>query len=288
MIEHHSWRFPVKKLLFFLIAAVSLTGLAQEQTVKETYKQSVDRWHEGRINGLKRDHGWLSLIALDCLKPGINKVAGIGMITIAGDSLVLALTPGANGMLNGKNFSTGRILPDQDKVFFGTKAVALIHRGEKYAVRVWDSETPARKNFTGIDRFPVDEQWKITAEWVPYPTPKKVVIPTVIPELTQEGIAPGIAVFTLKGKECKLEPTVEEGSDQLFFVFGDKTNGKSTYGAGRFLYTDMPKDGKVVLDFNKSYNPPCVFTDFATCPVPIPQNRMPVSVEAGEKNFKSH
>ena len=180
------------------------------------------------------------------------------------------------------------IVADKDKVLFGTKALSAIKRGDKYAVRIWDSETPALKNFTTIDRYPVAGEWRIEARWVQYQKPKEVNIPTVIPGLVQHGIAPGVAVFTRNGKEYMLEPTIEEGDDQYFFVFGDKTNGKETYGAGRFLYADQPKDGKIILDFNKSYNPPCVFTDFATCPVPTQQNRLPITIEAGEKIFQHH
>ncbi|MBP6672016.1 MAG: DUF1684 domain-containing protein, partial [Bacteroidetes bacterium] len=122
----------------------------------------------------------------------------------------------------------------------------------------------------------------------PYPVPKTIDVPTVIPGLVQKGSVPGAAVFTLNGNEYRLEPTLEEGSKELFFVFGDKTNGKETYGAGRFLYAGPPEGGVIVLDFNRSYNPPCVFSDYATCPVPTKENRLPVRIEAGEKNYKHH
>ncbi|MFA6468431.1 MAG: DUF1684 domain-containing protein [Bacteroidota bacterium] len=252
------------------------------------YKQEIDRWHERRLKGLQRDHGWLSLIALDWLKEGENPINDIGSILVNKGSITVRLKNGVNGLLNGKPFVSGPVAAETDRVIIGTKAVAVIERGGKFAVRIWDAETPARKNFTGVDRFPVVMEWKIEARWTPYSVPKKVEIPTVIPGLTQEGIAPGVAHFMLNGKEYSLEPTVEDGETEYFFVFGDKTNGKETYGAGRFLYTLPPKEGKIVLDFNKSYNPPCVFTDYATCPVPTPENRLPVRIEAGEKKYKHH
>jgi uncharacterized protein (DUF1684 family) len=250
-----------------------------------SYKKAIDQWHAGRVNGLKKEHGWLSLVALDWLTIGQNRIASIGIITIAGDSVTVQLNPGTSGTRNGKPFTSGTIAVEEDRVIVGSKAFTVIQRGGKYAVRIWDSETPARKQFTGIDRYPIDVRWRITAQWKAYDAPKKVEIPTVIPDLVQEGFAPGVAVFMMDGKECRLEPTIEEGSDELFFVFGDRTNGRETYGAGRFLYTALPVNGTVVLDFNRSYNPPCVFTDFATCPVPSPQNRLPVRIEAGEKKF---
>lgn len=272
-------------ILIFLTLAFAQ---AQDSTVVLSYSQQIERWHENRIQSLKKEHGWLSLIALDWLKEGNNVIPSIGTLVIKKGTLFLTINKGFKATLNNKTFSSGMIAADQDKVLIGTKALMVINRSDKYAVRVWDSETPARKNFTTIERYPLQEQWKIKARWTQYPQPKKVDIPTVIPGLTQYGIAPGIATFTLNGKECSLEPTVEEGDDQYFFVFGDKTNGKETYGAGRFLYTDPPKDGMILLDFNRSYNPPCVFTDFATCPIPAPENRLPVRIEAGEKNFQHH
>ncbi|MBL0313799.1 MAG: DUF1684 domain-containing protein [Holophagaceae bacterium] len=101
--------------------------------------------------------------------------------------------------------------------------------------------------------------------------------------------APGYVKFKLRGKELTLEPVIEDPADpQLFFIFRDKTSGKGTYPAGRFLYAAMPKEGKVTLDFNRAYNPPCVFTPFATCPLPPQQNRLPIAVKAGEKNYGHH
>jgi uncharacterized protein (DUF1684 family) len=93
-------------------------------------------------------------------------------------------------------------------------------------------------------------------------------------------------VFEVNGKTHRLDPVLEKGSKQLFIIFGDKTTGKETYGAGRYLYADPAgDDGKVVLDFNKAYNPPCAFTQFATCPLPPRQNRLAIRVEAGEKKY---
>jgi hypothetical protein len=98
--------------------------------------------------------------------------------------------------------------------------------------------------------------------------------------------SPGVAVFEKDGKTYRLEPILEEGETDYFFIFGDRTNGSETYGAGRFLYSaPAAPDGTVVLDFNKAYNPPCVFSAFATCPLPTPQNKLPIPVRAGEKKY---
>jgi uncharacterized protein (DUF1684 family) len=127
----------------------------------------------------------------------------------------------------------------------------------------------------------------VEARLEPTPSERKISIPNVLGEV-EEMSSPGTAVFTVAGKEYRLTPVVEPGGDQLFLLFGDLTNRDETYGAGRFLEVDMPKDGKVVLDFNRAYNPPCAFTPFATCPLPPPQNRLKVRVEAGEKRYGDH
>jgi uncharacterized protein (DUF1684 family) len=142
---------------------------------------------------------------------------------------------------------------------------------------------PYRKKFQGIEHFPVVANWRVTAQGLPYAQSKKRSLPTVIEGLTEAYDAPGEVEFTLAGKKSKLEPVLSGG--RLFFVFRDLTTGKTTYPAGRFLYADPAKDGKVPLDFNKAYNPPCAFTPYATCPLPLPQNRLAIAVEAGERNY---
>ena len=124
------------------------------------------------------------------------------------------------------------------------------------------------------------------AKWVA--EPRQTPILNMIGQ-TEENESPGYAVFQLKGKQYHLRPILEEpGAKELFYIFRDETAAKETYGAGRFFYSDMPKDGKVVLDFNKAYNPPCAFTPYATCPLPPAENRLAVRIEAGEKRYGNH
>jgi uncharacterized protein (DUF1684 family) len=113
-------------------------------------------------------------------------------------------------------------------------------------------------------------------------------IPTIIAGYEEDYPVPGVAIFEIGGKEYRLEPVLEEPNGDYFFIFGDKTNGTETYGAGRFLYAKPAQGGRVILDFNKSYNPPCAFTEFATCPLPPPQNKLPIRIEAGEKKYGIH
>src|SRR5690606_13501956 len=152
-------------------------------------------------------------------------------------------------------------------------------------LRVKDTEAATRTGFLGIDYFPIDPSWRVTAKWVPFEPVHKLEIPNVLGDIDEMPV-PGKAVFERDGKTFELLPVLEEpGADSLFFILADRTSGKQTYGAARFLYTDMPKDGKLVIDFNKAYNPPCAFTPFATCPLAPPENRLDLAITAGEKKY---
>jgi len=164
----------------------------------------------------------------------------------------------------------------------------VIKRGDRIGVRVRDPKSPVRTGFKGLEYFAADPAYKVTAEFVPYEKPRKMPVPTVIGTV-EEMDAPGRVRFVIAGKELWLDPVVEDPKEpSLFFIFKDETSGRETYPAGRFLYADMPKDGKVVLDFNKAYNPPCAFTPYATCPLPPKRNALPVRIEAGEKKYADH
>jgi uncharacterized protein (DUF1684 family) len=159
-----------------------------------------------------------------------------------------------------------------------------ISRQGRLAIRVKDPETDARRAFRGLTYFPVDPSWRIEARVEDNAAPKPITVPNVLGAETSEP-SPGTLVFERGGKTYRLTPVLEEGETDWFVIFGDATNGHDTYGAGRFLYVPPAVDGRTVIDFNKAYNPPCVFTDYATCPLPPPQNRLPIRVEAGEKEY---
>ena len=157
--------------------------------------------------------------------------------------------------------------------------------GERYALRVKDPNADARKNFKGLDYFPADAKYRVEARFEPYNPPKKVAITNVLGMVSDE-TSPGVLVFNLDGKEYRIEPILEQGEKDLFLIFRDGTSGHETYGAARYLYAHPAgKDGKTIVDFNHAYNPPCAFTPYATCPLPPPQNRLPIRIEAGEKKY---
>lgn len=269
------------------------SGLTIADSTAISYEEEVRAWHERRVKNLLRDYGWLTLVALDWLEEGKKEIQNIGTLTLKNGAVSLDIKPGVRATLNDRPFTGGMFRVESenttpDTVKVGTRAFIVMKRGDRLAVRMWDTEARNRKKFAGIERFPVKREWRIEARWVPYGPPKQMKVATVIPGYEQEYPVPGVAVFAIGGKEYRLEPVLEAPDADYFFIFGDLTNRKETYGAGRYLYAKREQDGKVILDFNKSYNPPCAFTEYATCPLPPPQNKLPIRIEAGEKRYGKH
>jgi hypothetical protein len=166
----------------------------------------------------------------------------------------------------------------------------VIHRGDRYALRLKDSHSSTLLHFHGLKWYAPNEKYRVAARWIPYVPAKMVKIPTIL-GTTIEMPVPGAAEFVLDGQTLRLEPVLESPKDtELFFILRDTTSRTSTYGAARFLYTTFPdrglnKPGKVWLDFNRVKNPPCAYTAYATCPLPPPQNRLTVALPAGEQRY---
>jgi uncharacterized protein (DUF1684 family) len=268
------------------VSALILSGAALAAP-GDDFASEWKAWQKRRLTTLQKPYGWLALTGLHWLKPGTNKIPGLpGAFELKDGTVTLVATLEDDWSASGKLLTRRALASDAsetpDRLVNGSRAVMVISRGGKVALRVWDSESPVRRGFKGIDTFAPDPRWAITARWEAYPQPKAVEVPSVIGTPTTE-LAPGRAWFKVGGKEYSLEPT--QDGDSLFFVFKDATAPKETYGAGRFLYASPPKNGVVVLDFNRAHNPPCAFTAFATCPLPLPENVLPVRIEAGEKSW---
>jgi hypothetical protein len=170
-------------------------------------------------------------------------------------------------------------------VSLGSVTFWVIPRNGRLAVRVRDSEAENRKNFHGIDFYDIDPAYRVEGRLEAYPELQSLPMPNIMGWIDTT-LCPGPVVFTLLGEEYRLYPTVESVEDSvLFFVLEDETTGGETYGGGRFLYTDLRPDGTAVIDFNRAYNPPCVFTDYATCPLPPEGNRLPIPLRVGEKAY---
>lgn len=273
-----------------------------------TYEQQILQWRSGRLERLTASNGWLSLIGLEWLKQGDNRVgsaadndivlkagpAHLGTVTLAKDgALHIVLAKDSAAMIDGKVLTEAALIDDAHVtgdasptlVSFGVANFYVIDRDGRKALRVKDSDAVTRKNFLGIDYFPIDPSWHIVATWVPFDPPHKLEIGSVIGTIDKVDV-PGKAVFQHDGHTYELLPYQEEPGGDLFFVIADRTSGKETYGAARFLYAALPKDGKVILDFNEAYNPPCAFTPFATCPLAPPENRLDMRITAGEKKYR--
>jgi uncharacterized protein len=282
--------------LLLVLVAISCAKETAEKPATETaaavdkaaYENDIKAWQTSRIERLKKEDSWLTLVGLDWLKEGDNP-APAGTVSLTGEKVTF--NPTEDATIDGKPVSGSvSLLADADEggptiVRTGTKQFNVIKRGDRFGLRIKDSQAPTRLNFAGLDYFPIDPKWRVEARLEAYHPPKQVPI-TDVTGMTSNNISPGALVFEVDGKEYRVDPIIEEGSDELFIIFKDETSKDATYPAGRYLYAKKPgTDGKVIVDFNKAYNPPCVFTPYATCPLPPPQNRLAVRIEAGEKKY---
>lgn len=252
------------------------------------YPAEIARWRHDREARLTADDGWLTVAGLFWLKPGPNTFG-----TAPDAAIALPDGPPHAGVFtfDGRRVTvttggvTRGMTPDSatDRVKVGRLSLFAIQRSGRFGIRLKDPKSSFRRQFHGLEYFPVSPAWRIMARWVA--APRQIPVLNVLGQ-TEPSECPGYAEFEWSGQRLRLYPILEEpGDQQLFYIFRDETAGKETYGAGRFLYSDMPRDGRVVLDFNKAYNPPCSFTPYATCPLPPPENRLPVRIEAGEKKY---
>jgi uncharacterized protein (DUF1684 family) len=289
-----------------LAVAVAVLGLTRGAWADEAYHAVVRKWRDEREARLKADGGWLSVAGLTWLKQGENrfgtdKAAAIvlpegsapaiaGTFELKGTETTVKLAAGTAARMAGLPLAGTAVLrPDSgDVVEVGSVSLQVIERGGRFGIRLKDKNAAARREFTGCRWYEIKETYRIEATWVAHPLPRPLKVPNILGQ-TESMPSPGYAEFRVGGKLVRLDGVLETPqSTQLWFILRDQTSGKETYPAGRFLYADLPKAGKVVLDFNKSYNPPCAFTAYATCPLPPPQNWMPVRIEAGELNYGKH
>jgi len=256
------------------------------------YQREIAQWRAEREAKLKADDGWLTVVGLHWLHEGVNTVgsdpnadaplpaslpARVGTITLSKGKV--HFKPAGGVQLKEMDLKTD-VTEQYDRLALGRVKFFVIERETRFGVRVKDNDSEARKKFTGSRWYPVDPTWNIKAKFVS--SPHQVSFDTEV-GVKEKDDSPGYVTFTRGGQQYKMEAVKED--DDLWFVFRDQTSGKTTYGASRFLYTPFPKDGFVEMDFNKAENPPCMFTDYATCPLPTPQNRLQLAVTAGEQTY---
>ncbi|HEX4403545.1 MAG TPA: DUF1684 domain-containing protein [Polyangia bacterium] len=300
----------------FRVAAV-LLGLGVAPAVAEVpvsdaaYRVEVAQWRRQRDERLRAPDGWLSLVGLHWLALGPNRFGGApdddvplpspvpahaGTFVVEGREAHFGVrvdvperTPVA---VNGDAARSGPVhtdaTPTPDVFSLGTLSWQVIERGARVGVRVRDSASPARRTFAGSTWYAIDPAYRVVARFAPHAAPIEIVVPDAAGG-QQKLKSPGTLTFTLRGEVQHLDPTLDgDDPDDQMLVFRDATSAHTTYGAGRFVRALRQKDGTFIVDFNRAYAPPCAFTPYATCPLPPPQNRIHIAVEAGDKSGADH
>ena len=295
-----------KRLVVWLVAClVGLLSASCSQSGASfgvsAHEDEVLEWRAWRMEQLKRPSGYLNQIGLFWLEPGeysfgsaaTNDVVfggdaapEIGTFIVRDDGISMAVLPGVDVRSKDIVVDAIDILADttESPVTVSHKSLAwtVVERVGRYAVRLRDFDHPFVASFGPLPYFDITPALRVDAKLKRFPEPRTANVGTVIEGLGYHPESPGLVEFEIDGEQYELEAYTS--GDLLFYVFGDQTNRDDTYGAGRFLYSTTPgKDGETVLDFNKSYSPPCAFNDFSTCPVASPRNRLPIRIEAGEK-----
>ena len=299
-----------KALLSAAACAFLLTACGKHvpQVDSVTYQKDVDDWKAERLKKLTGPDGWTTLVGLYWLKPGAHRfgsgtdndmqldAAGFpkeaGRFDFDGKTVTFTAAKGAAVTSGGKPVTTPiKMVSDADAgtadpttLSIGSVSFYAIRRVDRMGVRVKDTNADARVHFKVLEYFPLDQGWRFTAKFEPYMPMKKIPIINIL-GMEEDMNSPGALLFEVAGKEYRLDTVLEDGETDYFVMFADQTSGKTTYGAGRFLYVKPPVDGTTILDFNKSYNPPCAFSHYATCPLPPQQNKLPLAITAGELKY---
>jgi uncharacterized protein (DUF1684 family) len=279
-----------------------LPHLAAGAVDPEAHRADIEAWRAKRLANLTSENGWLTLVALRPLAEGhisfgrassnafrldhASLTAHAGTFEVAKDGVRFVAQPESGVTHDGARVTALDMQPDTSGaptiLASGTLRFFVIDRDGKRYVRVRDIEHPLRRRFAGLGYFPIDPAWVVQARFEPYVPPKRIPIMDILGE-ERPMSAPGALVFEKNGREWRLDAIAEApDAEELFIMFADQTSARETYGAGRFLYVPRPSDGRVQVDFNKAYSPPCAFNEFATCPLPPRQNRLALSVTAGE------
>jgi uncharacterized protein (DUF1684 family) len=273
--------------------------------VTNDFETDVMKWREERAERLRTsEKSWLGLAGLFWLKEGNNTFGSdpgcnfvlpptapkkAGVFNFKNDLVTVKAEPNVKITCNDGELPR-RLLRDdqQDKPDFLSLAnliMVVIKRGKSTLIRLWDIDHPLRKAFSGLNFFPYKPEYRIIAKYNGYAPFKVVKQEDIIGEVHDTKMI-GAVVFDWEGKQYQLD--AEDGGEGLFITFRDKTNADSTYAGGRSLLTEQPKNGQVVLDFNKAYNMPCAYTLYATCGLPTVDNRLTIPIEAGEKKYQDH
>jgi uncharacterized protein (DUF1684 family) len=281
-----------------MLILLTLSAWLQAAPPAAAYHAQIEQYRAARTAELVSDEGWLTVAGLFWLKQGSN-IAGsaagsdlvlpkkaparLGVFELKGRHVIFTADSGAKVTRNGKPVTRTALADGEEGALAsGDLRLFVIRREDRVGIRMRDLRSRMREAFKGLEYYPIDPTYRVIANFTAHATPRKIPIMNVLGQ-TPEMSSPGYVTFELHGKRLRLEPVYEtDERKDLFFIFKDLTSRDKTYGAGRYLHAALPQNGRVVLDFNKAYNPPCAFTDFATCPLPPKQNQLSVRIEAGE------
>jgi len=281
---------------------------SKEFVITQDYIDEMELWKKKRFKSVTSPYGWLSVIGLHWLKEGENRMGSgsendivlpemaspyLGSIFLLDGKMNFSSYPESYVSLGDNNrFDKGMLLSDAD----GEATVLnhhslyfhVIKRGQKYGLRLKNTLAPARFELKKIPHFELNADMIFDGVVLPTSSQDSIEIQDVLGEIKMYHLESKLA-FRYQGKVHELL-AIDGGPDKYFVIFADESSGEETYGGGRFLYVHKPygDSNRVQLDFNKSENPPCIFTDFATCPLPPDENKLKFSVNAGEKKLKSH
>lgn len=279
-----------------LVAALALTQ------APSSYRAEIETYRKERIEELTAPNGWLAVRGLFWLHEGANTAGSdpsseiklparvtkrLGVFTLKSGQVTFTADPSASVSAEGKPVTTYTFTRPGERSAIVSDGVTIfmLRRGDRVGLRMLDPDSTQRKTFSGLKYFPLDPSYRLSAKFVAYAKLKEVPVPNVLGQLVPME-SPGYVEFTLKGHPYRLEPVYETSAhSDLFFIFKDLTSRTDTYEAGRFLHTPLPKGDVVDLDFNRAYNPPCAFTEFATCPLPVKENQLQVAIKAGELRY---
>lgn len=291
------------KVMARILIGLLLAGwmmLAAENAPPD-YQAQILAWQRHRETSLRSEDGWLTLAGLFWLKPGSNSIGSgetndfllpndappqVGILKLSGKVVTFSNLAGARVTINKKAITGQAVLhydadDNSDIVQIGPVSFYVIERGDKLGIRVKDRNNATLQNFKGTTFFPINAAFLFEAKFIP--DPQKIAVPSILGQTEMQESA-GVVEFNYRGETYRLRPIYE--GKTLFFIFKDLTSKQETYPAGRMLNTPLPQGNKVVLDFNKAYNPPCCFTPYATCPLPPKGNSLPIRIEAGELRFE--
>lgn len=296
-------KLAVTAALILVSTTVTFARRAVLDAPDPGYVQDFEKWKAEETEDLKAN--WLSLVGLFWLKPGANTFgtdAGNGIVfpkgpahagefDLDGKDVTLKALPDAKATIEGKSVTSAKLNPDTSKnltrVEMGTLRFHVIVRGDRVGIRVRDTDSAYAREFKGMIFYPLNLDYRATATWIPSDGKQTVEVPNVLGDVTKSTV-PGTVSFKLNGQDLQLTALGGDPKVGLFFVFTDQTaKGAATYPGGRFLDSGPVVDGKVVLDFNRAYNPPCAVTPYATCPLAPKENRLAMAITAGEKFDKA-